>query len=185
MAKYVVFLRGVNVGGVKVLMKDLTALFQGAGYQEVKTLLASGNVVLTSKATDALKVQLHCDELLAAHYQRSIPTLVYPASEVAELAVGFPEYTAPSQGEFHRYLTLCASAKDAHELSTAATALDPDAFNSVVGRAFCWIAPKGQSTDVPLAKLMATQARKRLITTRNLNTFVKLSTIISSGASDE
>src|SRR5688572_4013562 len=44
--QYVALLRGINVGTAKrVAMADLRALVEGLGYQNVRTLLNSGNVV--------------------------------------------------------------------------------------------------------------------------------------------
>jgi uncharacterized protein (DUF1697 family) len=44
--RYVAFLRGVNVGGHKPLrMADLRAAFEGMGFEGVRTVQASGNVV--------------------------------------------------------------------------------------------------------------------------------------------
>jgi uncharacterized protein (DUF1697 family) len=47
--RYVALLRGINVGRNKRIgMADLRAALAGAGYADVRTLLASGNVVLTA-----------------------------------------------------------------------------------------------------------------------------------------
>lgn len=46
-------LRGVNIGGRKVIMTELKAVCEGAGCTDVRTLLASGNVVLNARAKDA------------------------------------------------------------------------------------------------------------------------------------
>lgn len=44
--RYVALLRGINVGGHKpVKMIDLRTAFESVGFQDVKTILASGNVV--------------------------------------------------------------------------------------------------------------------------------------------
>lgn len=44
--EYVAFLRGINVGGRKsVKMADLRTCFEAMGFQNVRTVLASGNVV--------------------------------------------------------------------------------------------------------------------------------------------
>jgi uncharacterized protein (DUF1697 family) len=44
--RYVAFLRGINVGGHKpVKMADLRTMFVAMGFQNVKTILASGNVL--------------------------------------------------------------------------------------------------------------------------------------------
>lgn len=178
MTTFAVFLRGVNVGGVKVLMKDLASLLLDGGFTEVRTLLASGNVVLDSELSEAQAVQRRCNELLEGHYGRSIPTLVYTREEVLQLAqpfiLGLPEPAA----EHHGYLTLCESAGDAAELCEQASGLDPRPETQVLGRALCWIARKGQSTTDPLSKLTTAQARKRVITTRNHNTLVKMAAII-------
>jgi uncharacterized protein (DUF1697 family) len=45
MAVYIALLRAVNVGGRKLAMSDLKAMFESLGYAGVRTLLQSGNVV--------------------------------------------------------------------------------------------------------------------------------------------
>jgi uncharacterized protein (DUF1697 family) len=50
MTRQVALLRGVNVGGRKVVMSELRAIVEAAGYRNVATLLASGNLVLDAKA---------------------------------------------------------------------------------------------------------------------------------------
>jgi uncharacterized protein (DUF1697 family) len=55
MARYAIFLRGINVGKAKrVAMADLRALLAAEGYANVATLLQSGNIVLDADlgATD-------------------------------------------------------------------------------------------------------------------------------------
>jgi uncharacterized protein (DUF1697 family) len=50
LSRYVALLRGINVGGNKLLpMARLRALLEGLGYTGVGTLLQSGNVALTSR----------------------------------------------------------------------------------------------------------------------------------------
>lgn len=46
--RYAALLRGVNLGSRKLLMADLAALCTAQGHAEVRTLLASGNVVFAS-----------------------------------------------------------------------------------------------------------------------------------------
>jgi uncharacterized protein (DUF1697 family) len=48
---YVVLLRGINLGSKRrVAMADLRALLEGLGYDDVRTHLQSGNVVVRTKA---------------------------------------------------------------------------------------------------------------------------------------
>jgi uncharacterized protein (DUF1697 family) len=54
---YVAFLRGINVGGHKIIKMDaLKRAFEKAGMKRVKTILASGNVLFESSENDADKL---------------------------------------------------------------------------------------------------------------------------------
>ncbi|MBM3925798.1 MAG: DUF1697 domain-containing protein [SAR202 cluster bacterium] len=51
---YVAFLRGINVGGNKIIkMEDLRRAFESLGLQNVKTILASGNVIFETEKPSA------------------------------------------------------------------------------------------------------------------------------------
>ena len=50
MARYAAFLRGVNVGGVNLKMAEVAKALEDAGFTNVRTILASGNVLLESRA---------------------------------------------------------------------------------------------------------------------------------------
>ena len=50
MKTYIAFFRGINVGGKNMLpMKDLVAILEGLGLQDVTTYIQSGNAVFRSK----------------------------------------------------------------------------------------------------------------------------------------
>ncbi len=52
MARYIALLRAVNVGGHgKIEMRALKELCESAGFEDVRTYIASGNVVFTSALT--------------------------------------------------------------------------------------------------------------------------------------
>jgi uncharacterized protein (DUF1697 family) len=54
MPHYVAFLRAINVGGTAVVKMDaLRGMFEDAGFTNVRTVLASGNVLFESKASRA------------------------------------------------------------------------------------------------------------------------------------
>ncbi len=60
MTKYLILLRGINVGGRnKVPMAPLRELLEELGYSNVSTYIASGNVILQSRrAPDVIKRQI-------------------------------------------------------------------------------------------------------------------------------
>jgi uncharacterized protein (DUF1697 family) len=58
MYKYIVLLRGVNVGGNNLLpMKELSALLQTNGFVDVSTYIQSGNIVLKSRSNPVSKIR--------------------------------------------------------------------------------------------------------------------------------
>ena len=53
MTKYVAFLRGINVGGKKLIkMEVLRGIFESLGFKNVRTFIQSGNVIFESAKTD-------------------------------------------------------------------------------------------------------------------------------------
>jgi uncharacterized protein (DUF1697 family) len=83
--RYVALIRGINVGPAKrVAMADLKALVAGFGYSDVRTLLNSGNVVFSCKATpEAAGDRLH--KAMAAELRVSARVIVVTADEVARM----------------------------------------------------------------------------------------------------
>jgi uncharacterized protein (DUF1697 family) len=58
MTRYAAFLRGVNLGKRTVRSAELKAAFEAMGYENVKTLLASGNVLFDARPSKGLKQKI-------------------------------------------------------------------------------------------------------------------------------
>ena len=65
MSRTVAFLRGINLGRRTIKMDALRKTFESAGYKNVKTILASGNVVFETNATDAKKLRADIEVTLS------------------------------------------------------------------------------------------------------------------------
>ncbi len=66
-AVYAAFLRGINVGPAKrVAMAELRALMEELGYSEVRTLLNSGNVVVTATKGEPREAAVRIEKALQA-----------------------------------------------------------------------------------------------------------------------
>ena len=182
MTLYAIFLRGVNVGGVKVLMKDLAALLREAGFTQVRTLLASGNVVLGSEEADPSRVKETVERALRSRYGRDIPVIVQDARQLAYFVDNYP-FVPPQDGVTrHRYLVLTGSEQDAGSIFHSTP--DPTATErlAVLGHGICWEVERGDSLGTPLAKHFAKVASSFLVTTRNMNTIEKISVALGSPA---
>jgi uncharacterized protein (DUF1697 family) len=86
---YAALLRGINVGGVKLVMTDLARLCAGEGFDCVKTYIASGNVVFTSPKKEAV-VRAALERTLSTHMGKPIPVLVRTAAELAATVAANP-----------------------------------------------------------------------------------------------
>lgn len=171
---HAIFLRGVNVGGVKVVMKDLVALLQDAGFAPVRTLLASGNVVAGSADKDPRPVKDRVERALADRYGRAIPVIIQDAAQLQRIVSQYP-FTSPDDGvQRHRYLVLTGSEEDAGTvLASAPEPADSERVASL-GQGICWEVPRGESLRTPMAKHFAKVASDTLVTTRNMNTVEKV-----------
>jgi uncharacterized protein (DUF1697 family) len=87
----VALLRGINVGKAKrVAMADLRGLFEDLGYEEVRTLLNSGNVVFTVRRKAAGDLQDKLSKAVADRTGVSCRIVVLDAAEVAEAVAKNP-----------------------------------------------------------------------------------------------
>lgn len=90
MTAYVALLRAVNVGGTgKLPMTELKAMCEQAGFADVKTYIASGNVVFTSKASE-VAVTAALDKALRAYAGKPVGVLVRTASAMADVLKANP-----------------------------------------------------------------------------------------------
>jgi uncharacterized protein (DUF1697 family) len=98
MTTYVALLRAVNVGGTgKLPMSDLKGLCIAAGFRNVRTYIASGNVVFESNASEQ-KVKCALERRLAAYAGKPIAVMVRTAAEMAAVLKANPfRNTAPNR----------------------------------------------------------------------------------------
>lgn len=90
MKTWIALLRAVNVGGTgKLPMADLRALCEGAGFGEVRTYIASGNVVLRGGGSER-QVKAKLEAALAAHAGKPVGVLVRTAAELRAVLAGNP-----------------------------------------------------------------------------------------------
>jgi uncharacterized protein (DUF1697 family) len=90
MGAFVALLRAVNVGGTgKLPMGDLKAMCEELGFGAVRTYIASGNVVFTSRKSEAA-VKSALEKRLASYAGKPVGVLVRSAAEMAQVASDNP-----------------------------------------------------------------------------------------------
>ena len=170
MTQWFAFLRAINVGGRRVTMDRLGAIFHDLDFERVETFIASGNVVFASAARSEAKLVGRIEAAVEAALGFHSDTFLRSRDELADVAATRP-FDAASEGTiyvgFLRDEPSTAAARAVGLLSN-----DVDRF-ALVGREVYWLALKGmgQSTVTP-AKLE--KALGMPTTTRNLNTIERL-----------
>lgn len=167
MAAYVGLLRAVNVGGTgKLPMIDLRALAEAAGFTQVQTYIASGNLVFDYKGTGA-QAQAILQDRLADYAGKPVGVMIRTAVEMAQIIADNPFAEAPP----NKVVTIFLDAQPA-----------PDALEQAVGgngeemalgvREIYVHYVRGQG----VSKLRIPQAASG--TARNMNTVSKLAGMI-------
>ena len=90
MTTYIALLRAVNVGGTGALaMTDLQAICESAKLRNVRTYIASGNVIFESTRGEA-SVKKLLEERLLAHRNAPVTVVVRTGAEMAEVLARNP-----------------------------------------------------------------------------------------------
>jgi uncharacterized protein (DUF1697 family) len=95
MTAYIALLRAVNVGGTgKLPMTELASMCEAAGFEKVKTYIASGNVVFTSGKSEAA-VKAALETAMEKYAGKPVGVMVRTAAEMAGVREGNPFAHAP------------------------------------------------------------------------------------------
>jgi uncharacterized protein (DUF1697 family) len=90
MISFVALLRAVNVGGTgKLPMSDLKEICDELGFAAVRTYIASGNVVFSSRKSEAA-IKASLERRLEAFARKPVGVLVRSAAEMAQVLADNP-----------------------------------------------------------------------------------------------
>jgi len=178
MTRYVALLRGVNVGGVNMKMADLAEVVRGLGYDDVKTVLASGNVLFDvptgapegaeQDAAAASKDKLEAALRERFGYEAWVHVLTVDA--VQKIIDAFPY---PRSADRHAYVVFILKPEVRDELLAVELDAKVEQANAGDGVVY-WTVPKGDTLDSAFGKAQGSSKHKPWLTTRNLNTLEKL-----------
>ena len=169
----VALLRGVNLGGRKLLMTDLAACCEGLGWTGVRTLLASGNVVfdsdLPSPAAEAV-----LETALAGH-GLATDVLVRDGAELAAVTTANPFDEAAADHPSHLLVTFHRELFPAEALvRLAAVHNGPERLHAVGRELFTDFGGREQMRESMLVGAMRKARFPAIATGRNWNTVTKL-----------
>lgn len=172
MGRYAAFLRGVNVGGVNLKMADVAAALRAAGFDDVRTILASGNAVFSAPARasgDAATIRTTAEAALRSEFGYEAWVLVYDLDALQSIAADFP--FDPEFDGWHSYVTFVSDPEVLDELAALA---GPDEKIARGESVLYWQVPKSATLDSTIGKTMGKRRYKSTTTTRNLRTVNKV-----------
>jgi uncharacterized protein (DUF1697 family) len=163
MTAYVALLRAINVGGTgKLPMTALAELCLEAGFAQVKTYIASGNVVFWSDGSEG-EVRAALETRLEAYMGRPAPVLVRSASEMTQMLARNPFPQEPA----NRVMALFFDGAPPSDPLDGATGVQGEEVRSGQRELFIFY-PEG------LGKTRLRLPAEKMGTARNMNTVAKL-----------
>ena len=90
MIRYIAFLRAINVGGRNVKMAVLRQHFEGLGFSQVATYIASGNAVFETSRTDNSALEAEIAAGLHAALGFEVATFIRTVAEVGRVVEDIP-----------------------------------------------------------------------------------------------
>jgi uncharacterized protein (DUF1697 family) len=170
MPVYVSMLRGINVGGHKLIKMDkLRALFEALGFEQVKTYIQSGNVVFKTKKASTSVLSRKIEEKILSDFGFSVSVISRSGDEMAATIASNPflKEREIDQEKLHLMFLSEAPARAALKKLSDLTAA-PDQCRSLDREIYFYL-PNGVSGSVlmksPVDRILAVAT-----TTRNWRT---------------
>ncbi|HWU16732.1 MAG TPA: DUF1697 domain-containing protein [Devosia sp.] len=169
MSRHVALLRGVNLGKRQVKSAELVAAFQDMGFANVKTLLASGNVLF-----DGTPERGRIEAALKQHFGFDIGTVLRSQEEMRALVARDPFKGRVEDADTKLYVTFLAEP-DARTLPMPCGVPGDFEVVDITEREVCMLAfrlPNGRF-GLGMDRIGKHFGAKRLWTSRNFNTVLK------------
>ena len=166
-------LRGVNVGGVRFAMRDLAAALSDAGFGDVRTVLASGNVLLTADdGPAAVSAAVHA--VIAGRFGFDVGVITVALPVVREAV---DEYPFPRAEDRHAFVGLADRRESLAALLEEGDPVDPAVERVRTGEdVLYWDAPVGGTLTTAFGRRLGRVQREGVVTTRNLRTLERILT---------
>ena len=174
MEKYVAFLRGINVGGHhKVPMADLRKELGQLGFENIITILNSGNIIFEAKADALGKLEKTISNHLEHYFGFPIPTILRKAETIHKIFSLDPFKGVEVTKDIRLYISLLK--KDA-ELDLDLPWTSPDGSFKIIDKQDGSVLSilDVSVTKTPKAMGVLEKTYGKDITTRNWNTIVRI-----------
>lgn len=174
MPVYISLIRGINVGGSKViLMADLKKVFENSGFSEVKTYIQSGNVVFRSEKKNPQELEDIIKGAIKVSFKFEVGVAVISLDELEKMIEKNPYHKVKLKGGERIYLTVLSGKPVKQNVAALHSTKKGDDEVELIDRTAYVLCRKGYTkspfNNNAIEKLLGVSA-----TTRNLETMMKL-----------
>jgi uncharacterized protein (DUF1697 family) len=172
--RYIALLRGINIGKYKrIKMADLRAMMQNAGFENVKTVLATGNIAFDASSDDTDALQATIAQAIEDTFGFEVPVIVLPRQTVQQFVERDPFQDVTVTDDTRLYVTCLPEPTSVALEMPYPTGTGDFKLVHLSDQFVCGTLTHGvtRSTD---AMTMLKKLFGDAITTRNWNTFQKL-----------
>lgn len=167
MTEYAIFLRGINVGGVRMTMNDLRACLEAGGIDRPVTYLQTGNVVCRTDMS-ASELTHTAERILRERFEYEAFVVVVKMTHLRAIIEAFPWQATEG---VHSYVVFGSQPLILDELLELSSTTDTVAAGEDV---IYWQVAKGATTTSPFGALLAKPRYKPSTTVRNIATLRKM-----------
>jgi uncharacterized protein (DUF1697 family) len=182
MIKYVALLRGINVGGNKLIkMADLSRIFASLGLKNVKTYIQSGNVLFESAKSDPVALTEHIEKGLRAAVGFEVPVVLRTVAEIEAIAKLNPFSKVKADADAKLYVTFLVEAlKTKPKVPLLSPKKDCEIIHLNPREVFIVAFRMGNGRYGESMALIEKEFGKA-VTTRNWNTVIKILALAGAG----
>ena len=171
--KQIVLLRGINLGSNRrIAMPALRELLSGAGLEDVRTYVQSGNVVLSSDAASG-ELARWCQRLIAQRFGFDVEVVTRTRDEIAEIVRLDPLAQVTKNPKRYVVHFLSSEPDDGDVEKVAALAKAKEQVLAIGRELYTWH-PDGIGRSRLAAELARRQALGATVTARNWSTVTQL-----------
>lgn len=179
MTTYIAFLRGINLGKRNVKSDELRSIFSDMGFENVRTYIASGNVLFDAKEKDSEKLTKKIEKGLEDKLGYKVIAFLRSEAELESILENNPFKDAHGKGSTCYISFLSAEPPKAAAKEVVARTSETEKFK-LIGRELYMLFHVGFSESVFFKKNGYEKILGVATTNRNLNTPNKILAMIKN-----
>ena len=176
MKAFTIFLRGINVNGISIKMEELKRVIEAMDYQNVNTVLATGNIILAT--TEEMSLDEHKKRLedgLSSHFGYDANLVIKSKEQIMEIIEEAKGHEVPEG--YHHYILIHDDKSLGQQLKSLFQQCSKDEKEQLIveEEGIYWIVPKGNTLTSEFGnKVLGKKEYKSKLTSRTVNTVQKM-----------